>query len=119
MVSVRYTTNNWASYDDVEATFVPSLAASASYDIYDTFSFSLPLPGSTQADKIEFCICYDADGCEFWDNNNSKNYVIVSFRPRANVVENSKPKDVYDVEIDSWSEFASWNHLSLDDAPYW
>lgn len=122
LVKVRCTINHWASYEDIEANYIPSLGTSfscVSYDIYDTFSFTLPLPGPMQADKLEFCICFTADESEFWDNNNGKNYVIVSFRPRGSGIEEIKPKDVYDVEIDAWSEFASWNHLNISDSPYW
>lgn len=119
-VKVRFTTNNWTSYEDVQATYVPSrtTATTATYDIYDTFAFSVPLPLGSQADKIEFCVCFSSDFVEFWDNNNSKNYVVVSFRPKTSPQE-GKPKDVYDVQIDSWSEFASWNHLNINDTPYW
>ncbi|XP_069953812.1 protein phosphatase 1 regulatory subunit 3B isoform X1 [Cherax quadricarinatus] len=118
-VIVRYTINNWISHDEIEAEFVPSLSATvASYNLYDTFTFSLPLPGSTQADKVEFCICFKSEQGEFWDNNNSKNYVIVSFRPKTTPPE-YKPKDIYDVTLDSWTEFASWNHLDINDSPYW
>ncbi|XP_045122891.1 protein phosphatase 1 regulatory subunit 3B-like isoform X3 [Portunus trituberculatus] len=119
-VKVRFTIDNWGSHEDIEATYVPSrcTATGASYDLYDTFSFILPLPVSTQADKIEFCVCFSSDNVEYWDNNNSKNYVVVSFRPKVSPME-GKPKDVYDVHIDAWSEFASWNHLNINDSPYW
>lgn len=119
-VYIRFTINNWTSYEDIEGEFVPSLttATGASYNIYDTFTFSLPLPGSTQADKLEFCVCFRSDKGEFWDNNNKKNYVIVSFRPKTTPQE-SKPKDIYDVTLDSWTEFASWTHLDINDSPYW
>lgn len=95
-----------------------STATGASYDIYDTFVFAIPLPGSTQADKLEFCVCFRSEVGEYWDNNNNKNYVVVSFRPKTNQ-EESKPKDVYDLQIDEWSEFASWNHLNIEESPYW
>lgn len=119
-VYIRFTINNWTSYEDIEGEFVPSLttATGASYNIYDTFTFSLPLPGSTQADKLEFCVCFRSDKGEFWDNNKKKNYVIVSFRPKTTPQE-SKPKDIYDVTLDSWTEFASWTHLDINDSPYW
>ena len=119
-VKVRYTLNNWSSHEDVEGTYVPSqsTATGASYDIYDTFSFTIPLPVTSQADKVEFCVCFLSDYVEFWDNNNSKNYVVISFRPKMDPLE-GKPKDVYDVHIDAWSEFASWNHLNINDSPYW
>ncbi|KAG0720610.1 Protein phosphatase 1 regulatory subunit 3C [Chionoecetes opilio] len=119
-VKVRFTINSWTSYEDVEAVYVPSRgsATGASYDIYDTFSFSIPLPVGPLADKIEFCVCFNSDFIEYWDNNNNKNYVVVSFRPKTIPLE-GKPKDVYDVQIDEWSEFASWTHLNISDSPYW
>lgn len=117
-VRIRYTTDHWITHEDVECSFVPSTATS-SYDIYDTFSFSLPLPSSNQADKIEFCLCYTCEHAEYWDNNNNKNYVLVSFRSKRVDGDMRKPDDVYDVTLDSWSEFASWNHLSISDSPYW
>ncbi|KAK7074141.1 Protein phosphatase 1 regulatory subunit 3B [Halocaridina rubra] len=118
-VKVRYTTDHWSTHEDILCTFVPSTATSASYDIYDTFSFTLTLPSSNLADKLEFCICYTCDVTEYWDNNNNKNYVLVSFRPKKSDGDLRKPEDVYDVTLDSWSEFASWNHLSISDSPYW
>lgn len=117
-VKIRYTVDHWTSHEDVEAEYVPS-TATTSYDIYDTFSFTLPLPSSCLADKLEFCVCYLCDLTEFWDNNNSKNYVLVSFRPKKQSNDIIKPEDVYDVALDSWSEFASWNHLSISESPYW
>lgn len=119
-VSIRYTTDHWTTHEDVQATFVPSTSTTGgSYDIYDNFSFVLPLPSSSQADKLEFCVCYQCDHVEYWDNNSNKNYVIVSFRPKKPSNDIGKPEDVYDVSMDSWSEFASWNNLSISDSPYW
>nr|XP_027208476.1 uncharacterized protein LOC113802155 [Penaeus vannamei] len=67
-VKVRYTTSNWLAHDDVYADYVPSAATAtgASYDLYDTFTFALPLPSSNQADKLEFCVCYTCSDAEFW-----------------------------------------------------
>lgn len=120
-VKVRYTTSNWLAHDDVYADYVPSAATAtgASYDLYDTFTFALPLPSSNQADKLEFCVCYTCSDAEFWDNNNNLNYVLVSFRPKGAKQQEAKPRDAYQVNLDAWSEFASWNHLSVDDSPYW
>ncbi|XP_037778789.1 protein phosphatase 1 regulatory subunit 3C-B-like [Penaeus monodon] len=120
-VKVRYTTSNWAAHDDVYADYVPSAATAtgASYDLYDTFTFALPLPSSSQADKLEFCVCYSCHDADYWDNNNNQNYVLVSFRPKGAKQQDAKPLDAYHVSLDAWSEFASWNHLSVDDSPYW
>lgn len=40
---------------------------SGAYVLYDTFSFKHTLPPASN--KIEFCVCFRADGTEFWDNN--------------------------------------------------
>lgn len=40
---------------------------SGAYVLYDTFSFKHTLPPASN--KIEFCVCFRADGKEFWDNN--------------------------------------------------
>lgn len=120
MVMIRYTTSNWLAHDDVYADYVPSVATATgmSYDLYDTFTFVLPLPSSSQADKLEFCVCYKCNETEYWDNNNNQNYVLVSFRPKSSK-QDSKPKDVYNVNLEAWSEFTCWNHLTLDESPYW
>ncbi|RXG69461.1 Protein phosphatase 1 regulatory subunit 3C-B [Armadillidium vulgare] len=117
-VIVRYTTNNWLSHDEALGQYMSLPASGSSYNIYDTFTFSIPLPCTSIADKIEFCICYETDGCQFWDNNNDKNYVVVSFKSKRGDGE-GKPKDLYDVRMDAWSEFSAWNHLELDSSPYW
>ena len=119
---MRFTTDNWNTHDEVPALFIPSTSPSitctSTYNIYDNFSFSIPLPSSSLVDKIEFCIRYSGDNFEYWDNNNGKNFVAVCFRPKTGQIE-SKPQDLYDVTIDSWSEFACWNHLTLNDSPYY
>lgn len=38
------------------------------YVLYDTFSFKLTLPPTSN--KLEFCVCFRADGKEVWDSNN-------------------------------------------------
>lgn len=43
------------------------MGASCAYVIYDTFSFKLTLPPNSR--NLEFCVCYRADGKEYWDNN--------------------------------------------------
>ncbi|XP_076062871.1 protein phosphatase 1 regulatory subunit 3B-like isoform X2 [Oratosquilla oratoria] len=119
-VTVRYTVDSWTTTSKITCEYVPSAttATGISYDLYDTFKFDFPLPTSGMADKVEFCVCFSCQGQEYWDNNNSKNYVLVSFRPKTST-NDCKPNDVYNVTMDSWSEFASWNHLTLNDTPYW
>jgi len=119
-VTVRYTTNNWLTTEDVLCTYVPSAVTCASYDLYDRFSFEITLPEEPESDKLQFCIRYSSDGQEFWDNNNGRNYIIVSYRTKnKNKNSNSKTGDAYKMNMDSWSEFASWNCAADNLSPYW
>lgn len=119
-VQVRYTLDNWKTQEEIFAEYVPSrFSSGASYDYHDTFTFDITLPAAHIADKIEFCICYETDGNQYWDNNNQKNYVIVAFRPRSQQSEPKVINDAYKMDLDTWSEFASWKNLSLNDAPFW
>lgn len=136
-VFIRSSTNKWKSYEDSYCTYVSNNLnnnVGSAYIIYDTFSFSIPLP--PKSNKIEFCVCYKYGGNEYWDNNYQKNYIIVK---KINQSPNSLPnEDLYkrklngsepkpipgkcaeatQAKIDSWSEFASWTHLENSN-PYW
>ncbi|KAK7788704.1 hypothetical protein R5R35_012387 [Gryllus longicercus] len=144
-VLVRASSDGWATQEDAFCTYVNNnnnnnnsaavTAAAAGYAIYDTFSFRLTLPPRSR--RIEFCVCFRCeDGAEFWDNNAGKNYVLVKKtladapahagaatpaaagvgRPDAKTA--GKFNDALYAKVDSWSEFASWNHL-VNDTPYW
>nr|CAD7407739.1 unnamed protein product [Timema poppensis] len=118
----------------------------STYVLYDTFSFRLTLPPRSRC--VEFCVCFRGETGEFWDNNGGKNYVMlkkpsavvtngdVGFQGEADAIllknqlrrNNSdlssslngpkKCSDALHAGMDSWSEFASWNHLD-NSSPYW
>lgn len=139
-VIVRTTSDDWETHEDAFCTYVPnSPPAHGVTVLYDTFSFRLTLPPRSK--KLQFCVCYRTAGIEFWDNNNGKNYFIVKkeFPPSQQVKSNPQIIRLYDdstdgskinlsrrfsddvkpnAQLDSWSEFASWNHLN-NDTPYW
>ncbi|XP_018020774.1 protein phosphatase 1 regulatory subunit 3B isoform X2 [Hyalella azteca] len=117
-VLVRYSSDAWLSSRDVSGVFIPAPTTSVAYDLYDRFSFEIPLPEANLTDKLEFCVRFSCDGREYWDNNSGRNYVAISFRSKNDEKKN-KTNDAYQLSLDSWTEFASWNHLSLDDSPYW
>lgn len=77
-VFVRYTVNEWQSFVDWPASYVPGSLA----DGVDKFEFALSL-----ADKplrCELAICYEAeDGRRFWDNNGGANYCFRHCRGRS------------------------------------
>ncbi|XP_049790886.1 serine-rich adhesin for platelets-like isoform X2 [Schistocerca nitens] len=92
--------------------------------------------------RVEFCVCFRCGGREYWDSNGGANYALVR---RAPVVATPAPaaapaavavasvpagagpgpaqgagkfRDALHAKLDSWSEFASWNHL-VTEGPYW
>lgn len=124
-VFIRYSTTSWQSFTDVACTYVQSATPSSITIVYDTFAFQISLPQSSNT--FEFCVAYKTENEEFWDNNNSKNYVLkkgLTDRPSSphlsslSLDGSKRYPDVNHAKIDSWSEFASWNHLS-NDGPYW
>lgn len=123
-VFVRCSADSWMTQEDTFCTYIsnsnPAIPGSVKV-IYDTFSFKLTLPPRSR--KIEFCVCYRSDGKEFWDSNGGKNYVIVK-KPAGGKTSEPMPvpshryNDAAYAKMDSWSEFASWTHLT-NDGPYW
>lgn len=135
-VFVRSTSDEWLTHEDAYCTFVnnnSNLSAATAYALYDTFSFRLTLP--PRSFRIEFCVCFRCEGAEYWDSNSGKNYVLLKKSSSNDDVSlllklrhsnsDSLPSqnavrcaDAVHVKLDSWSEFASWNHLD-NNTPYW
>ncbi|KRZ51900.1 Protein phosphatase 1 regulatory subunit 3C-B [Trichinella nativa] len=98
-VLIRYTTDNWQSYYDKQATFQRSAG-----DL-DTFQFQFNMPANEPAsihphDTVQFCVCYKTGDADLDD------------------VDGAKHSDAFLLNISHWGEFASWQHL-CDDRPYW
>jgi hypothetical protein len=68
IVIVRYTLDNWNTYNDQECNYSYSVS-----DYLDVFSFTANLPNWI---SIEFAIKYIVNNTEYWDNNNGLNYTI-------------------------------------------
>lgn len=120
-VFLRVTFDKWTSSQDIPTAFSPNGILSGSSQ-YDTFSFSLCVPSSAaKYGTIEFCVCYKCSGVEYWDNNDGENYKLSAMSPKSQTPISTYTKKVSDtlqVNINSWSEFASWNHL-ITEGPYW
>lgn len=72
-VSLRYSLNNWITFMESLASYVPSSSDSGT----DKFCFKIVTP--TYLDNggtLQFAIKYCVDGQEFWDNNNGINYKV-------------------------------------------
>ncbi|XP_031787376.1 protein phosphatase 1 regulatory subunit 3B-A [Nasonia vitripennis] len=151
-VTIRATCDNWKTYQDVNCSYVeqPGLSASPVVrNLYDTFRFRLPLPeGDSGSNQLEFCVRYNTEGAEFWDNNAGANYVVKKKRDAPTLEEQVAellsaccgPSETHNgftqtrlridkdlarpageatrVHLRTWSEFASWQHLD-NEGPYW
>ncbi|KAK6638652.1 hypothetical protein RUM43_006919 [Polyplax serrata] len=120
-VFVRATSDGWKTQEDAFCLYVPNSPPSHGLTVlYDTFSFRLTLP--PKSSKIEFCVCFKCSGTDFWDNNYGKNYVL---KKESSIKRNDSsgnkvinPSVKSNTQLESWSEFASWNHLNIN-TPYW
>ncbi|KAL1423341.1 hypothetical protein MTO96_021312 [Rhipicephalus appendiculatus] len=117
-VFVRATFDGWKTMQDFAAEYVANGHLS---NMYDTFCFSIPIPPSASSNLgvIEFCVCFEHDKQEHWDNNKGKNYKLVALSKKApspTVVR--RFTDALKADVDSWTEFASWKNLASE-GPYW
>ncbi|NXQ33713.1 PPR3A phosphatase, partial [Alaudala cheleensis] len=94
-VYVRMTVNNWLSYYDILAEFMPNSCGGET----DQFCFKISLVPPYQKDgvKVEFCIRYETSVGTFWANNDDKNYTLICHKketvPKA---DNEPQKEVTD-----------------------
>ncbi|NXJ69022.1 PPR3A phosphatase, partial [Rostratula benghalensis] len=95
LVYVRMTLNNWLSYYDILAEFMPNSCGSET----DQFCFKISLVPPYQKDgaKVEFCIRYETSVGTFWANNDDKNYTLICHKKETVPKVDNKPhKEVPD-----------------------
>lgn len=137
-VFIRLSDNEWKSYFDRPCKYSSNRCGG---DAYDTFQFDFEIPRDDAAhQRIEFCVCYRANSQEFWDNNDGKNYEIISEALRLQRTQTQTPTtngtngdqkengrnryygkpivDALALDCSNWTEFASWSDLS-NQGPYW
>ncbi|NWW48221.1 PPR3A phosphatase, partial [Pedionomus torquatus] len=88
-VYVRMTLNNWLSYYDILAEFMPNSCGSET----DQFCFKISLVPPYQKDgaKVEFCIRYETSVGTFWANNDDKNYTLICHKKETLPKVDNKP----------------------------
>ncbi|CAG5115164.1 unnamed protein product [Candidula unifasciata] len=75
-VRIRYTHNGWSSFYDIAASYVQNSCDGPT----DRFSFSIVAPPYFgPGSRLEFAVCYIAEGVEYWDNNEGRNYIFECF----------------------------------------
>ncbi|KAM9388610.1 protein phosphatase 1 regulatory subunit 3A [Phaethornis superciliosus] len=97
-VYVRTTLNNWLSYYDILADFMPNSCGSET----DQFCFKISLVPPYQKDgvKVEFCIRYETSAGVFWANNDDKNYTLICHKKESvPKVDNKPEKGVADRQL--------------------
>lgn len=88
-VTVRYTLDHWATIVEIPTIYVPDPPAILRSHNYDRFVFKISLEllfaGYAQDENFrlgvltreyDLCVRFATGDCEFWDNNDSKNYRI-------------------------------------------
>ncbi|CAJ1066850.1 protein phosphatase 1 regulatory subunit 3C-B-like [Xyrichtys novacula] len=141
-VLLRATFDSWASFTDIECTFMNNVY---SCQDTDTFAFVLELPNHIPpSNRIEFCICFKAQNQIYWDNNDGQNYGLkrigwdgkdLNTEMPLNSAEQKKPSDhknsgvkVLEMEFDQFGSprmssglFPGWQSWGQIDStvPYW
>ncbi|XP_041036702.1 protein phosphatase 1 regulatory subunit 3E-like [Carcharodon carcharias] len=69
-VTVRHTVDDWRSYSDTPASYIPQSADRQT----DRFSFELALPPYLAGSSVQLAVRYRAGQAEYWDNDGGRNY---------------------------------------------
>jgi protein phosphatase 1 regulatory subunit 3A/B/C/D/E len=133
-VFVRSSWDNWKSQTDTYCTYTKIGSCTYGNTVYDTFSFKLTLPPNSR--HLEFCVCYRANGQEYWDSNDCKNYILTNRHSPLpdhekikikidSPTENKKVTSPIGIpqkglsSLSPWKELDSWSSNNADSTPYW
>ncbi|XP_028854201.1 protein phosphatase 1, regulatory subunit 3Db [Denticeps clupeoides] len=79
-VTVTYSFTDWKSLTDTKAVWVSTVRRETPGQLEsDVFRFRLPVPPFIlqPGAKLEFAICFQVMGAEYWDNNSGHNYKLI------------------------------------------
>ena len=115
-IVLRYTVDDWSTIQEVSASYVQA-GQTGPNNIYDTFSFEFSVPKDIKKTaKVIFCICYEVNNQQYWDNNDNKNYEILPAEvPTVQV--NMSQLSISDNQK-SWSQYSAWSNMDST-VPYW
>ena len=116
-VRVRCTFDGWETQTDITTSYVPNnpvVGHSSTHSRYDTFKFEMSVPPTMDfSKKIQFCICYETENTQYWDNNGGANYEVTA----ANWKEKDDSIFAIDYERD-WTTYSSWRSTDSS-VPYY
>ena len=84
LVVVRFTLDYWKTTSEVIAEFNNDVRRKQLADGFDRFSFNIKLADQAHLENktLFFCVRYNVNGQEFWDNNDSINFQV-DFKKKA------------------------------------
>ena len=121
-VAVRFTFDNWQTISEVSATYESEQTNGLAprNPEWDRFAFSIKLVDVTNIEnrQLIFCVRYNVQDQEFWDNNYGANY-IVEFRKRPNHIlrRASHPREVNGLAVSSFDDSAISDDFDIEFSP--
>jgi len=78
LVVARFTLDYWKTTSEVVAEFDYNMVGRQTDDGYDQFVFKIKLGDQVNLESkiMSFCVRYDVNAQEYWDNNHSMNYQL-------------------------------------------
>ncbi|KAK4234533.1 carbohydrate-binding module family 21 protein [Achaetomium macrosporum] len=78
LVACRFTLDYWKTTSEVAAEYVSEIRAADTPHSQDRFNFTIKLSdlANLESKTLYFCIRYNVNGQEYWDNNNGTNFQV-------------------------------------------
>lgn len=78
MVTCRFTLDYWKTTSEVTAEYMSEIRPRESSEGHDRFNFTIKLSdlANLEAKTLYFCIRYNVNGQEYWDNNGGTNFQV-------------------------------------------
>ncbi|KAF2993427.1 hypothetical protein E8E13_000567 [Curvularia kusanoi] len=92
-VVARFTLDYWKTTSEVVAEYNHDVRKKQADDGYDRFNFNIKLAdqANLESKTLLLCVRYQANGSEYWDNNNSMNYQV-DFTKKVKQQQQPKPR---------------------------
>ncbi|XP_054842236.1 protein phosphatase 1 regulatory subunit 3B isoform X2 [Eublepharis macularius] len=116
-VKIRMTFDTWKTFTDYPCQYVKDMYAGSDKD---TFSFDISLPEKVQPhERMEFAVCYESSGKEYWDSNKGLNYRIVTSELKSVQISQPQGESGFGIAFDqfgsprcSYGLFPEWPSYS-------